>query len=61
MSKVQDLTMTDMDACDKMMAEKGIGIWQQGKAKLTNGRVTYYDSLEKLGFIVEALTGNKQS
>lgn len=51
----------DMDACDRMMAEKGIGIWQQGPSIVNPGaKFTYYDSIEKLGFIVEAVTRVKK-
>ena len=51
----------DMAACDRMMAEKGNGIWQQGESLVTPGVIfTYYDSLDKLGFIVEAVTRKPQ-
>lgn len=47
----------NMDLCDKMMADKGIEIWQQGESLVTPGvKFTYYDSIEKLGFIVEAVS-----
>ena len=51
----------NMAACDKMMADKGIEIWQQGESLVTPGVIfTYYDSLDKLGFIVEAVTRKPQ-
>ena len=47
----------DHDRANELMAEKGIGIWMEGSSLVTPGaRFTYYDSLEKLGFIVEAVT-----
>ena len=49
--------VTDNDRVNKMMAEKGIEIWMQGESLVTPGcYFTYYDSLDKLGFIVEAVT-----
>lgn len=49
--------VTDNDRVNKMMEEKGIGIWMQGESLVTPGcYFTYYDSLDKLGFIVEAVT-----
>ena len=48
------------DAANKMMADKGIGIWMEGHSLFNpENRFTYYDSLDKLGFIVEAVTRNK--
>lgn len=45
------------DAVVKLMADKGIGVWQEG-ASLVNpaARFTYFDSMDKLGFIVEIVT-----
>lgn len=48
------------DNANKMMADKGIGIWMEGHSLFNpECRFTYYDSLEKLGFIVEAVTRAK--
>ena len=42
------------------MAEKGIGIWMEGTSLINpESRFTYYDSMDKLGFIVEAVTRAK--
>lgn len=47
----------DNDVANKLMADKGIGIWMEGQSLIDPScRFTYYDSLEKLGFIVEAVT-----
>lgn len=51
----------DHDIANRLMAEKGIGIWMEGHSLIDPScRFTYYDSLEKLGFIVEAVTRSKQ-
>ncbi len=50
----------DNDRANKLMAEKGIGVWMEGPSIKTPGaRFTYYDSLDKLGFIVEGVTRAK--
>lgn len=53
----------DVDRHDEVteaMADKGIGIWMEGASLVTPGaRFTYYDSLEKLGFITEVVTRTK--
>lgn len=47
----------DQDRANQLMAEKGIGIWMEGRSLINpESRFTYYDSIEKLGFIVEAVT-----
>lgn len=47
----------DQDRANQLMAEKGIGIWMEGHSLINPAaRFTYYDSIEKLGFIVEAVT-----
>ena len=47
----------DQDRANQLMAEKGIGIWMEGHSLINPAsRFTYYDSLDKLGFIVEAVT-----
>lgn len=47
----------DQDRADKLMADKGIGIWMEGQSLVNpKAKFTYYDSLDKLGFIVEAVT-----
>ena len=47
----------DQDRADKLMADKGIGIWMEGNSLVNpKAKFTYYDSLDKLGFIVEAVT-----
>ena len=47
----------DQDAIIKLMADKGIGIWQEGTSLVNPAcRFTYFDSMDKLGFIVEAVT-----
>ena len=49
--------VTDNDCVTKMMKEKGIDIWMQGESLVTPGcYFTYYDSLDKVGFIIEAVT-----
>lgn len=48
------------DVANKLMADKGIGIWMEGTSLIDpTCKFTYYDSLEKLGFIVEAVTRSK--
>lgn len=50
----------DHDRANRLMAEKGIGIWMEGTSLIDPScRFTYYDSLDKLGFIVEAVTRSK--
>ena len=50
----------DHDRANQLMADKGIGIWMEGHSLIDpTCRFTYYDSLEKLGFIVEAVTRSK--
>ena len=50
----------DNDLATKLMAEKGIDIWMEGASLVDpSARFTYYDSLDKLGFIVEAVTRPK--
>lgn len=47
----------DHDRANRLMAEKGIGIWMEGHSLINPAaRFTYYDSIDKLGFIVEAVT-----
>ncbi|MGI6590707.1 MAG: VOC family protein [Eggerthellaceae bacterium] len=47
----------DNDEVTRLMAEKGIGIWMEGESLVTPGnKFTYYDSLDKVGFIIEAVT-----
>lgn len=47
----------DQDRADKLMADKGIGIWMEGTSLINpSSRFTYYDSMDKLGYIVEAVT-----
>lgn len=47
----------DNDKVTALMAEKGIGIWMEGESLVTPGKkFTYYDSLDKVGFIIEAVT-----
>lgn len=51
----------DQDRANQLMADKGIGIWMEGTSLIDPScRFTYYDSLEKLGFIVEAVTRSKR-
>ncbi len=50
----------DHDAVVKLMADKGIGIWQEGRSLVDPAcQFTYFDSMEKLGFIVEVVTRAK--
>lgn len=50
----------DHDQANRLMKEKGIDIWMEGHSLIDpTCRFTYYDSLEKLGFIVEAVTRSK--
>lgn len=50
----------DHDRANQLMADKGIGIWMEGTSLIDPScRFTYYDSLDKLGFIVEAVTRSK--
>ncbi|MGI6105311.1 MAG: VOC family protein [Raoultibacter sp.] len=50
----------DHDKANELMAEKGIGIWMEGTSLINpESRFTYYDSMDKLGFIVEAVTKAK--
>ena len=50
----------DQDRANRLMAEKGIGIWMEGTSLINpESRFTYYDSMDKLGFIVEAVTRAK--
>ena len=50
----------DNDLANELMADKGIGIWMEGRSLIDPScRFTYYDSLDKLGFIVEAVTRSK--
>lgn len=50
----------DQDRANQLMADKGIGIWMEGTSLLNPAsRFTYYDSIDKLGFIVEAVTRAK--
>ena len=52
--------VTDNDVVTKLMAEKGIAVWMEGTSLIDpTARFTYYDSLDKLGFIVEAVTRSK--
>lgn len=52
--------VADNDRVSAMLAEKGIGIWMEGDSIVTPGaKFTYYDSIEKLGFILEAVTRSK--
>lgn len=52
--------VTDNDVVTKLMAEKGIAVWVEGTSLIDpTARFTYYDSLDKLGFIVEAVTRSK--
>ena len=47
----------DQDRANQLMAVMGIGIWMEGHSLINPAsRFTYYDSLDKLGFIVEAVT-----
>lgn len=47
----------DQERADKLMADKGIGIWMEGTSLVNpKAKFTYYDSLDKLGFVVEAVT-----
>ena len=50
----------DQDRANRLMAEKGIRIWMEGTSLINpESRFTYYDSMDKLGFIVEAVTRAK--
>ncbi len=50
----------DQDLANKLMADKGVDIWMEGRSLIDpNCRFTYYDSFEKLGYIVEAVTRSK--
>lgn len=52
--------VSDNDIANKLMAEKGIKVWMEGASLIDpTCRFTYYDSLDKLGFIVEAVTRSK--
>lgn len=47
----------DNQKVDELMAEKGISIWTEGESLVTPGvTFTYYDTVEALGFVVEAVT-----
>lgn len=47
----------DQDRANQLMADKGIGIWMEGHSLINpEARFTYYDSIDKLGYIVEAVT-----
>lgn len=47
----------DNDEVTRLMAEKGIDVWMEGESLVTPGKkFTYYDSLDKVGFIIEAVT-----
>lgn len=47
----------DQDLANKLMAERGIDIWMEGTSLINPScRFTYYDSFDKLGYIVEAVT-----
>ena len=49
--------VTNNDRVTKLMQEKGVEIWMQGESLVTPGcYFTYYDTLDRLGFIVEAVT-----
>ena len=51
----------DNDEASAYMASKGIGIWMEGQSLIDPAcKFTYYDSLDKLGFIVEAVTRSKK-
>ena len=50
----------DAERAIKLMADKGIKVWMQGTSLIDPScKFIYFDSLEKLGFIVEAVTRGK--
>lgn len=49
--------VNDRDRAVKLMADKGIGVWMEGTSLIDPScKFIYFDSLDKLGFIVEAVT-----
>lgn len=49
--------VADNDELTKRFANRGVAVWMEGDSLVTPGkRFTYYDTLDKLGFIIEAVT-----
>ena len=49
--------VSDRERVIKLMADKGISVWMEGTSKIDpTSTFIYFDSLDKLGFIVEAVT-----
>ncbi|MDO4400005.1 MAG: VOC family protein [Coriobacteriia bacterium] len=50
----------DNDVVSRLLAERGIEIYQEGGSIVTpGGKFTYYDTVDELGFVIEVVTRKK--